>query len=108
MTEKRIEALQLIVNSKVKDVDHLKAEIRCHKDIIAMKNWWPHYKWLKANNVPIASWEEQKKFSRMLSLWKVNQRTTEVNVSRQTVEMARQIAEVRIIEIRKSNAQIRE
>lgn len=53
LTNKRIDALQFIVDSKIQDVEHLKAEIRCHKDIIAMKKWWPHYKWLKGNKVKI-------------------------------------------------------
>jgi hypothetical protein len=80
--DKRIASLEYIVESKVKGVEHFKVEIKCHKDIIAMRTWWPHYQWLKANNVEFETWNQQRQFKRMISQWKTKQRTTEVTVSR--------------------------
>ena len=73
-----------------------------------MKQWWPHYQWLKKNNVNMDGIDEHQKFLKVYEQTKSRMRVMDVKVSKQAREISKQIAMKKISEMRLSNAMVRD
>ena len=47
----RLENLKYINEFRPLDLTYVTREIIIQEDLKKLKEWWPHYKWLKKNNV---------------------------------------------------------
>jgi len=72
-----------------------------------MKQWWPHYQWLKKNKIKMSEFKEHKKFVRLSKATNSKLRVMDVQVSRQAIEISRLLASKKISEMRLNNALVR-
>jgi hypothetical protein len=73
-----------------------------------MKQWWPHYQWLKKNNINMDGLKEHQKFVQLCKETDSKQRVMDVQVSRQAKDISRQMACKKISEMRLMNAFVRD
>ena len=85
--------LEIINEFKPMNFSYVQREVEIQKNIKALKAWWPHYKWLKKNNINCRQFEQQKEYDEIIEKLKITKRLTDFHLSKQAIEVAETLAD---------------
>ena len=85
-------------------MSYIEREIETLDMLKVLRAWWPHYKWLKKNNVNLRHFKQQKEFNEIMLKLKITKRLQDVHLSRQAIEVAKSMADLKAGEERLDNA----
>ena len=88
----RLLNLKIIQELNPKSARYIQKEMNALSSVGFLKQWWPHYQWLKKNHIDMDGITEHEKFIQLREETKSKMKVMDVQVSKQAREISKQIA----------------
>lgn len=105
---KRLENLQVINKYSFRALTYIQREIDTQEGLKFVREWWPHYQWLKSNDLPYREFPTHKEFVKICRKMSIRRRVQDVYAAQQALKVAETLTDQEVDEQRLENAKIKQ